>query len=116
RVAVLDPVDTMNEIAQNALLKNLEEPPPGTLFVLVTSHAQRLLPTIRSRCEALAVGTPPAEAAIGWLKEQGAREPEMLLAQAGGAPLEALKMAELGESHGVFLDALQGGDDPLRIA
>ena len=51
RAAVIDEAERMNEEAQNAFLKTLEEPPPGTLIVLVTSAEHRLLSTIRSRCQ-----------------------------------------------------------------
>ena len=50
RVVVIDPADELNPNAQNAILKNLEEPPPGVLFLLVSNAPGRLLPTIRSRC------------------------------------------------------------------
>jgi DNA polymerase III subunit delta' len=50
RVVLLDPADAMNAQAQNALLKTLEEPPPDTTLVLVSSSADALLPTVRSRC------------------------------------------------------------------
>ena len=40
----------MNEASQNALLKNLEEPPQGVIFILITSYPERLRETIRSRC------------------------------------------------------------------
>ena len=49
--------EKMNAEAANKLLKLLEEPPQGTLFLLVTHHPERLLPTIRSRCQPVAV--PP---------------------------------------------------------
>jgi len=53
RVVVIDAVDDLERGGANALLKNLEEPPAGTIFLL-TSHAPgRLLPTIRSRCRLL---------------------------------------------------------------
>jgi DNA polymerase III subunit delta' len=51
RVVIIDPVNDMNESAANALLKNLEEPPNRTLFILVAHSAGRILPTIRSRCQ-----------------------------------------------------------------
>ena len=51
KVAVLAPADALNERAQNALLKTLEEPPPATTFLLVTAHPDVLLPTVRSRCQ-----------------------------------------------------------------
>lgn len=50
RAAIIDEAERMNEEAQNAFLKTLEEPPPNTLIVLVSSGEARLLPTIRSRC------------------------------------------------------------------
>ena len=53
RVAVIDSMDELNKEASNALLKMLEEPPPNTLFFLVSHAPGRLLPTIRSRCRLL---------------------------------------------------------------
>jgi DNA polymerase-3 subunit delta' len=50
RVIIIDHAHLMNPESQNALLKNLEEPPPGVLFILLTSAINRLLPTIISRC------------------------------------------------------------------
>jgi len=50
RVIVVDNADRMNEAAQNAFLKTLEEPPPGTLIIMVAPGTQSLLPTIVSRC------------------------------------------------------------------
>jgi len=53
RVAVIDTVDELESSGANALLKMLEEPPPNTLFFLVSHAPGRLLPTIRSRCRRL---------------------------------------------------------------
>ena len=50
KVGVVVDADRMIEGAQNAFLKTLEEPPPGCLLLLLSSHAELLLPTIRSRC------------------------------------------------------------------
>lgn len=50
RVVVIDGAENMNEAAQNAFLKTLEEPPPGTLIILVAPGVNNLLPTIVSRC------------------------------------------------------------------
>ena len=93
RVALVHPAEDMNPNAANALLKGLEEPPAGAVFLLVAHRPSQLLPTIRSRCVALAVPIPVREAALGWLAEQGARNPERWLAYAGGAPLRALEFA-----------------------
>lgn len=53
RVILIDAIDDLEREGANALLKNLEEPPPGTVFLLVSHAPGRLLPTIRSRCRLL---------------------------------------------------------------
>jgi DNA polymerase III subunit delta' len=53
RAVVIDSVDDLEPGGANALLKNLEEPPPHSLFLLVSHAPERLLPTIRSRCRVL---------------------------------------------------------------
>lgn len=53
RVVVIDAIDDLERPAANALLKSLEEPPPNSLFLLVSHTPERLLPTIRSRCRQL---------------------------------------------------------------
>lgn len=50
RVVIIDEAHLMNTEAQNALLKSLEEPPEGVIFILITPYEDKLLPTIRSRC------------------------------------------------------------------
>ncbi|HEV8109109.1 MAG TPA: DNA polymerase III subunit delta' [Burkholderiales bacterium] len=97
RVVLVHPAEDMNPNAANALLKGLEEPPAGAIFLLVAHRPSQLLPTIRSRCVALAVALPPQPAALGWLAEQGARNPGRWLAYAGGAPLRALEHAANAE-------------------
>lgn len=59
KVAVLVSAHAMNPPAQNALLKTLEEPPKGTVLVLVSSAPDKLLPTIRSRCAKATFGPLP---------------------------------------------------------
>lgn len=49
RVIIVDDADTMNRNAQNAILKNLEEPPKNTIFVLIAHRLGALIPTVRSR-------------------------------------------------------------------
>ena len=56
RVVIVDSADDLNANAANALLKSLEEPPPRTIFLLITSAPGRLLTTIRSRCRFVAAG------------------------------------------------------------
>ncbi len=61
KVAILTPAEGLNEQAQNALLKTLEEPPPETCLVLVTSAPETLLPTVRSRCMLVRFAPLPME-------------------------------------------------------
>jgi DNA polymerase-3 subunit delta' len=93
RVVVLAPAEAMNAIAANTLLKMLEEPPPATMFVLVSDALDGLLPTIRSRCVLVQVPVPEEKACLPWLAGQGVAEPASALALASGAPLAALAEA-----------------------
>jgi len=93
KAAVIAPADAMNSAAANALLKTLEEPPPRTSIVLVSSRPGRLPATIVSRCRHVALPLPDAAMARAWLSEHGVEEPALVLAQAGGAPLRARLLA-----------------------
>jgi DNA polymerase-3 subunit delta' len=94
RIAIVVPAHVMTANAQNALLKTLEEPAPGTLIVLVTSRPSGLLATLRSRCQRVEIARPPAEQALLWLQAELAASPEPgLLELAGGAPLKAAGLA-----------------------
>lgn len=53
RICLIDTIDDMNLNAANALLKLIEEPPPRTIFILLSHEPNKLLPTIRSRCRVL---------------------------------------------------------------
>jgi DNA polymerase-3 subunit delta' len=96
RVILVRPAEAMNAATANALLKSLEEPPPRTLFLLVSSAPDRLLPTVRSRCQRVAVTAAAPETALPWLAGQGLKDPEARLRHAGRAPLAA--MEEDGET------------------
>ncbi len=94
RVVVIHPAETMNVNAANALLKNLEEPPQGLLFILVSHKPQQLLATILSRCLPFAASVPDIGSATTWLAEQGVKNPAEALALSGFAPLHAAQMDE----------------------
>ena len=96
KVVVLHPAERINGVSANTLLKTLEEPPGGARFILCASTPDALLPTVRSRCQAFPLGLPEAAEAARWLSEQGVAEPLVLLAAAGGQPLEALAWARDG--------------------
>ena len=93
KVIVINPADRLHPSAANALLKTLEEPTPGTLFVLVSARPQQLLPTLRSRCFRLEFRVPDGGDALDWLRAQDIQDPETVLAHAGGAPLAAEELA-----------------------
>lgn len=91
RVIVIHPAEAMNTNAANALLKNLEEPPPGLIFILVSHKPQQLLPTILSRCLTFALSCPDSGSAEHWLAEQGVKNAADALAASGFAPLQAFQ-------------------------
>jgi DNA polymerase-3 subunit delta' len=71
RVAVIERADRMNEDAQSALLKTLEEPPAGVTIVLCANDEEQLLPTVRSRCARLRLGPVGSRAVEEILAEHG---------------------------------------------
>ena len=85
RVIVLYPAEALNTIAANSLLKTLEEPGPDTVFLLVSSGIDRLLPTILSRCRKFALTIPSRDEALHWLEAQNIDDAEAWLCEQGGA-------------------------------
>lgn len=120
RAVVIQPAESMNLAAANALLKTLEEPPRNVMLILVSHQPRRLLPTVLSRCRKLALPLPPAGEARDWLSAQGLGDAADLLNEAGGAPLLALEYAdpERIQRRRRFLDGLArpGGPDPHALA
>jgi DNA polymerase-3 subunit delta' len=96
KVLLLYPAEAMNLQSASALLKTLEEPPGQARLLLGTADAGLLLPTLRSRCQRLALGAPDAAQARAWLEARGVAGAEALLAAAGGAPVDAAALAEAG--------------------
>ena len=119
KVILIQPAEALNANAANALLKNLEEPPAGTYFLLVAHRIQFLLPTIRSRCQQIALTAPESDAAIEWLQAQGTPDPALALAHTGNAPLLARDLAErqYWQQRESFLAHIAApGFDPLAAA
>ncbi len=96
KVVVVHPAERMNPVAANAFLKTLEEPAGDARFVLCSAEADSLLPTLRSRCQAVPLIVPAAAAAEAWLVRQGVVAPAVMLAACGGQPEEVLAWKALG--------------------
>jgi DNA polymerase-3 subunit delta' len=117
KVGLLHPADAINPVAANALLKTLEEPPGALRLILCTGDPAGLLPTLRSRCQQIALTTPPRPAALAWLEGQGVDGADTLLTAAGGQPLLARAFAAEGLSAELWQDlprlVRQGQAGPL---
>lgn len=91
KVCIIDDAGQMTAEAANSLLKLLEEPPPGWLFILITQQAERLLPTVLSRVVRLRFDAPDSSAVRQILKAKGiVQNTRVLAALAGGSPGRAL--------------------------
>jgi DNA polymerase-3 subunit delta' len=115
RVCIVDAADDLNSESANAILKTLEEPPPRSLFVLVSHQPGRLLPTIRSRCIRLDLHCLSFEQTYKILDEIGAdaKSEELQLAAklSRGSPGRALDLAgSVGAtSFASFMEAASRG-------
>lgn len=119
RPILLHPTEALNTSAANALLKNLEEPPARTLFILVTHRLNQVLPTLKSRCQLVALRAPARAEAAAWLEAEGVAEAPLALAHSGGAPLRAteLPVANYWELRRRLMRHLCDGRlDPLAAA
>jgi DNA polymerase-3 subunit delta' len=98
KVFIIDEAELLQEEGQNALLKTLEEPPPGTYIVLVTTDERRLLPTIRSRCQRVGFGPLDDESMARWMDGAGldldVQQREWIASYAAGSPGTAVIAAE----------------------
>ncbi len=119
KVVVVQPAEAMNVNAANALLKSLEEPPPHTHFLLVSDRSHMLPATLRSRCQQIALPPPSAPEAAAWLAKSGISQPDLALAQAGGAPLLAVELdtPDYWAGRQQLLEGLSSREfDPLAVA
>lgn len=101
RVAIVEGAHRMNDDAQSALLKTLEEPAAGVTIILCADEEERLLPTIRSRCARIRLGTLGLREIEAILGDLGAADPPTaarLGRLAGGRPGLALAYARAPEA------------------
>lgn len=122
RVVIVDHADALVEAAQHALLKTLEEPPSASIFLLVSSMPDALLPTVRSRCPRLRFGAlSPGEIAAILIRDHGYSETDARAAAADadgsvGRALaaESAHLAEARDDARRLLEQTARVADPAR--
>ncbi|MHB1864663.1 MAG: hypothetical protein ACYCPS_00650 [Candidatus Saccharimonadales bacterium] len=105
RVVIIERADRLTLEAQNALLKNLEEPPSGTVFILTYESVSSLLPTITSRLHSIKVYKPSSKELTAYYKQQGYSQSEIT---------QALLISD--RLPGVMDQVLTGGDSDISDA
>jgi len=116
RVVIIDAIDDIERSAANALLKSLEEPPKHTIFFLISHMPDRLLPTIRSRCQIIRFAPlNPEEMRQALLQhddQMDAATMESLIEAGQGSPGQALLLetAKLSELMMLCQELMAEGD------
>jgi DNA polymerase-3 subunit delta' len=113
RVVIIDQADALVAAAQNALLKTLEEPPSSSMFILVTSRPDVLLPTVRSRCPELRFRPLLAEEIASVLVKRNHTESE---ARAVAAAADGSLGQALQASAGELVEAREVAQRALAVA
>lgn len=122
RFLIIQPAHLMNANAANALLKTLEEPPSGSIIILISDQSELLPATVQSRCQRIVFSCPDKAEALHWLKAQLGEQSQdlaLLLKLANGAPLAARDIAQNGllALRKELLDLLSLKQlDPIKIA
>lgn len=113
RVIIIQPAEAMATAAANALLKSLEEPPDGVVFLLVTNADASLLATVRSRCQPVNLPLPGPHESLSYLEAQSTNlssdQLQEALELAADRPMRALEMAQadVPEWYGQLKSMLQ---------
>lgn len=99
KIAIVDDADDFNDESANAFLKTLEEPPPGSLLILIGSSPEKQLPTIRSRCQVIPfapLAMADVEVLLRTSDDIDAVQASQLALRCDGSPGLAREMAEAG--------------------
>jgi len=123
KVLIIYHAHTMTESSANALLKTLEEPTANTFLLLTTDKPERILATIKSRCEKLTLPVPDLDTTLSWVKTQYAAEIDINFVKLFSARPLAL-LAELQEEQKFTYDLfsqglqalLQGQTNSMQLA
>jgi DNA polymerase-3 subunit delta' len=122
KVAVLAGVEAMNQYAANALLKTLEEPPQNSYLILVTDAVSELLPTLRSRCQLVAIRPSNVAAILDWVRAAvpgaNAEDVAALAFEYGGSPYRVVAALARNEQPIIaqLRDIVLRKLDPLQTA
>lgn len=123
KAALVDPASALTSEAANALLKTLEEPPPGRVIVLIATRPGALPPTVRSRCQQVSFGALSDDEVADVLRRNGwpAMSARQAAALAEGSPGAALQrdgnlLQEASASVRTLFDALDAGDRGAALA
>jgi DNA polymerase-3 subunit delta' len=122
KVVVLEGADDLNAESANCFLKTLEEPPPGSVLILIGSSPDRQLPTVVSRCQVVRFSPLPSEVVVDLLREAGIEDAalrERLARMSEGSPGMARELADpaLWAFRARLLEALsQPSPDSVTLA
>ncbi len=126
RIAIMARAERLTEQAADALLKTLEEPPPGTVIVLCVANPEALPATILSRAQFISLAPVPGARIVAWLEAAGTepRLARLAAALSAGRPGRALRLAvepgalssEIQALHAFLAIAGGGLDGALRAA
>jgi len=123
KFCLFSPAESLNNQAQNALLKLLEEPPPKTFFCLVSSRPMSLLATVKSRCQSIYMNTPTLDEAKSWLSSRNdGLEIDLILKLSEHNPLKAHRritqdfLSERKNVGNLIIAILDGSSSPLSAA
>ncbi|HZZ80071.1 MAG TPA: DNA polymerase III subunit delta' [Gemmataceae bacterium] len=96
KIGIVDDADDFNEESANCFLKTLEEPPPGSLFLLIGTSLDRQLPTIKSRCQMVRFAPLPDAQVRLILQKQGIEEAQLdrLVRLSAGSPGQAVALED----------------------
>lgn len=115
KVFIIRDAERMTDAAQNSLLKTLEEPPPDTFLILLTSAMDRMLPTTKSRCQPVVFQTLPAafvaERLAALRPEQSNEERHYVARHSGGSLGTAVRLID----DGLFAIKQAWGDRLLEL-
>lgn len=115
RVVIIEDSQLLTVEAQNALLKLLEEPPAGTVFILTAGHSQALLPTVRSRLHTIDIITPAAEQTTAYFSRGGFDTARIRKVQVMSGGLPGLMSALLARSDHPLLVATEKARQLLSL-